>query len=44
MQHVVILYTSNLEPHADMGALCRKLADTMLTVHADKYALFHGGQ
>ena len=35
MPHVVIFYTSNLEPHADMGVLCRKLADTMLTVHAE---------
>ena len=30
MPHVVILYTGNLEPHVDMGSLCRKLADTML--------------
>jgi 5-carboxymethyl-2-hydroxymuconate isomerase len=32
MPHLVILYTSNLEAEADMSALCRKLADAMLTV------------
>jgi len=32
MPHLVILYTPNLEPDIDMGALCRALADTMLTV------------
>jgi len=32
MPHIVILYTSNLESEANMSALCRKLADTMLTV------------
>jgi len=32
MPHCVILYTPNIEPKTDMGALCRKLADTMLTV------------
>ncbi|MDP3625789.1 MAG: 5-carboxymethyl-2-hydroxymuconate Delta-isomerase [Hydrogenophaga sp.] len=30
MPHLVILYTPNLEAEADMTALCRKLADTML--------------
>ena len=35
MPHVVILYTGNLESDADMGGLCRKLADTMLTVCAE---------
>ena len=35
MPHVVILYTGNLESDADMGGLCRKLADTMLTVRAE---------
>jgi 5-carboxymethyl-2-hydroxymuconate isomerase len=35
MPHVVILYTGNLEAQADMGGLCRKLADTMLTVRAE---------
>lgn len=32
MPHLVILYTRNLEAEADMSALCRSLADTMLTV------------
>jgi len=32
MPHLVIMYTSNLEAEADMNALCRKLADAMLTV------------
>ena len=32
MPHIVILYTSNLESEANMSTLCRKLADTMLTV------------
>jgi len=32
MPHLVILYTPNLEPAADMSALCRTLADTMLGV------------
>lgn len=32
MPHLVILYTPNLETEADMTALCRKLADTMLAV------------
>jgi len=32
MPHLVILYTPNLEPDIDMGALCRALADTMLTI------------
>jgi len=32
MPHLVILYTSNLEAETDMSALCRKLADAMLTV------------
>jgi 5-carboxymethyl-2-hydroxymuconate isomerase len=32
MPHLVILYTSNLETATDMGALCRKLADTMLGI------------
>ena len=30
MPHLVILYTPNLEAAADMTALCRALADTML--------------
>ena len=32
MPHLVILYTPNLERETDMSALCRALADTMLTV------------
>lgn len=35
MPHVVILYTSNLETLTNMSVLCRSLADTMLTVHAE---------
>ena len=33
MPHCVILYTPNLEARTDVSALCRKLADTMLTIH-----------
>jgi 5-carboxymethyl-2-hydroxymuconate isomerase len=32
MPHLVILYTRQLDAEADMGALCRRLADTMLTI------------
>jgi 5-carboxymethyl-2-hydroxymuconate isomerase len=32
MPHVVVLYTQQLETACDMTALCRKLADAMLTV------------
>src|SRR3954471_883346 len=32
MPHCVILYTPNIEAKTDVSALCRKLADTMLTV------------
>ena len=32
MPHCVILYTPNLETRTEVGALCRKLADTMLTI------------
>ncbi len=35
MPHLVILYTGNLEPQANISALCRSLADTMLTVCDD---------
>lgn len=35
MPHVVVLYTGNLDQRSDMTALCRSLADTMLTVHAE---------
>jgi 5-carboxymethyl-2-hydroxymuconate isomerase len=30
MPHLVILYSNNLDAQADMNALCRALADTML--------------
>ncbi len=30
MPHLVILYTPNLEPEADMAGLCRTLADAMI--------------
>ncbi len=32
MPHLVILYTPNLDAATDMTALCRALADTMLSV------------
>jgi len=32
MPHLIVLYTNNLETQTDMSALCRKLADAMLTV------------
>ncbi len=32
MPHLVILYTANLERESDMTALCRTLADSMLSV------------
>ena len=32
MPHLVILYTGNLDAVVDMPALCRELADAMLTV------------
>ncbi len=32
MPHLVILYTPNLDPEANLSALCRTLADTMLQV------------
>ena len=32
MPHCVILYTPNIESRTDVSALCRKLADSMLTV------------
>jgi 5-carboxymethyl-2-hydroxymuconate isomerase len=35
MPHLVILYTPNIESETDMSALCRTLADTMLTVNDD---------
>jgi 5-carboxymethyl-2-hydroxymuconate isomerase len=35
MPHLVILYTPNLEPETDIGALCRALADTMRSLKDD---------
>ena len=32
MPHLVVLYSANLETETDMTALCRSLADAMLTV------------
>ena len=32
MPHLVILYTPQIDAETDMSALCRKLADTMLTL------------
>ena len=32
MPHLVILYTPNIEPRTDLSALCRSLADTMLSL------------
>jgi 5-carboxymethyl-2-hydroxymuconate isomerase len=45
MPHLVILYTPNVEPEADMSALCRALADAMLGVRdeADKQVFPTGG-
>lgn len=36
MPHLVILYTPNIEADADMGRLCRALADTMLAQKDDE--------
>lgn len=38
MPHLVILYTPNLEPETDMTALCRTLADAMLTARDESGA------
>ena len=38
MPHLVIVYTPKLEAETDMGALCRCLADTMLTVRDEQGA------
>ena len=45
MPHLVILYTPNLESETDMTALCRSLADSMLTIRdeADKQVFPTGG-
>ena len=31
MPHVVVQYTANLEPDANMGALCKALAEVLVT-------------
>src|SRR5438046_5470378 len=31
MPHLIVLYSANLEGETDMSALCRRLADAMLT-------------
>ncbi len=36
MPHLVILYTPQLDGETDMGALCRRLADTMLAQRDDE--------
>ncbi len=45
MPHLVMLYTSNLENDTDINALCRRLADAMLTIRdeADKQVFPTGG-
>jgi 5-carboxymethyl-2-hydroxymuconate isomerase len=41
MPHLVILYTGQLDRETEMGALCRRLADTMLTIKdEDNKAVF----
>ncbi len=32
MPHLVVLYTANLDAESDIAALCRSLADAMLTI------------
>jgi len=39
MPHLVVLYSGNLETESDMNALCRRLADAMLSVRDE-----HGQQ
>jgi 5-carboxymethyl-2-hydroxymuconate isomerase len=36
MPHLVVLYSGNLEAEADMTALCRSLADAMLSVRDEQ--------
>jgi 5-carboxymethyl-2-hydroxymuconate isomerase len=45
MPHLVILYTPNLEAQTDMTALCRSLADSMLSIRdeQDKQVFPTGG-
>ena len=39
MPHLVVLYSDNLEAETDMSALCRRLADAMISVRDE-----HGQQ
>jgi 5-carboxymethyl-2-hydroxymuconate isomerase len=43
MPHIVIHYTPNLENQTDMSALCRSLADAMLSVRDDDKPVFPVG-
>jgi len=36
MPHLIVLYSANLESETDMRALCRRLADAMLTVQDEQ--------
>jgi 5-carboxymethyl-2-hydroxymuconate isomerase len=36
MPHLVVLYSGNLDAETDMTALCRRLADAMLTVRDEQ--------
>ena len=36
MPHLIVLYSSNLESETDMSALCRRLADAMLTMQDEQ--------
>jgi 5-carboxymethyl-2-hydroxymuconate isomerase len=36
MPHLVVLYSGNLDTETDMTALCRRLADAMLSVRDDQ--------
>ena len=36
MPHLVVLYSGNLDSETDMTALCRRLADAMLTVRDEQ--------
>jgi 5-carboxymethyl-2-hydroxymuconate isomerase len=37
MPHCVILYTPNVDAKTDMGVLCRKLADRMITIRDEAF-------
>src|SRR2546430_17073822 len=44
MPHLIVLYSANLESETDMSALCRRLADAMLTVQdAQRQQVFPTG-